>query len=597
MRPRRLAHVALLLLAVPLGAWEPPAGAEARPPTPEQTAAVLDAAAREGWAAAVEPLRATALRAYAAGKTDVASAWLGLARWAALFAEREREFVPRWAAAINAAKVGHSNMPRSYYPPDDLLGDHASRPLQKWLLADRAFTAKFFALLSPCDHLPAVLDTLDKLYTADPKRFSTYAQLALAIAVVYDVSPPPDWPHAQVSAAVLPRKLPAPAEAFAYFTKADEAGRTLHKLAQLDASTLKFVVDAAAPPDELDWVRQTVTPPLARLADTYGLVRYRTDREQNNVNMWPGAAYDLPHILADGGICVDQAYFAAEAGKARGVPTVIFHGEGNDGRHAWFGYLDGRQRWQLDAGRIPEENFLTGLARDPQTWAMFSDHELAFLTESFRAQPAFALSRLHTDFAQTYLGLKRAPESLAAARKAATAERRNPDAWEALLAALTATGADAKAREAALYEAASAFTRYPDLNARYRQRAADSLRARGETSAADNEERLIARRNERDRADLATAQAALTLSRATDGPAAQPLAGQMKTYAQLTRQFGRDAGVGFYDQIVQPFVARLVREGHKPEARAALKQARDVLAPPTGTQLDKEMEKLEATLR
>ena len=45
----------------------------------------------------------------------------------------------------------------------------------------------------------------------------------------------------------------------------------------------------------------------------------------------------LPLILQEGGLCVDQAYFAAMVGKAKGVPTLLFRGAGLDGR----GLLDG----------------------------------------------------------------------------------------------------------------------------------------------------------------------------------------------------------------------------------------------------------------
>ncbi len=582
------------MLGVRLGAWELPTGWEAHAPTPEQVATVLAAAEHEGWAAVAPGLRDGALRTYQKGQTDAASAWLGLARWAALFAEREDHFVTRWIAAINAAKVGHPNMARRYFPPDRALAAYASRPLTLWLLTDRKFTAKFFALLSPCDHLPTVLNILDQTYTADPKRFQTYAQLALAIAVVYDVPPPPDWPHAQVSPAALPRRLAPPLEAFEFFIKADQTGKTLHKLAKLDAETLKFVVDAAAPFAELRWAQEIINTPLRNLPKTYSSVSYRRDRAQNNQNTWPGPTYDLPHILGDGGICVDQAYFATEAGKARGVPTILFLGEGNDGRHAWFGFLDGAQKWQLDAGRYEQENFVTGVAHDPQTWGTLSDHELAFLSEGFRANASYESSRLHTAIAATYLELKNVPAAAVAARKAVGFERRNVDAWEILLAAQAAAGTDAKAREGLLREAAAALDRYPDLNTQFRRRIADSLRARGEISAADFEERQIARRNQSDRNDLTITQAALILNRAM---AEKPLAEQMQTYTQLVRQYGSDAGTGFYDALTQPFVRRLVHDGHKPEARTALDQTRKALAPKAGTQLDLEMTKLAATLK
>jgi len=71
----------------------------------------------------------------------------------------------------------------------------------------------------------------------------------------------------------------------------------------------------------------------------------------------------------------------------------------------------------------------------------------------------------------------------------------------------------------------------------------------------------------------------------------------MQTYALLVTQFARDAGAVFYDEVVRPFVARLARDGHKAEARAALVRARDALAAEVGSQLDQEMEKLAVTLK
>lgn len=582
------------LLAVRLGAWELPHGWETQAPTQEQINVALDVAEHEGWVAVTPALRDGTLRAYEQGRTDAAAAWLGLTRWAQLLEEREDRFVPRWMTAINAEKVGHANMPRRYFPPATLLGAHVSRPLAQWLLANRRFTDKFFELLSPCDYLPAVLTILDQLFTADPKHFQTYAQLALAIAVVYDLPPPPDWPHAQVSQAALPRRLPAPLEAFAFFTKADETGHTLHKLSQLDADTLKFVVDVAAPFPELLWAQEVISDPLKNLAKTYSAVSYRRDREQSNQYQWPDLTYDLPHILGEGGICVDQAYFATEVGKARGVPTIFFHGDGNDARHAWFGYLDSRKQWVLDAGRYEEQNLVTGIARDPQTWGNLSDHELAFLSDGFRALPAYASSRVHAGIAAIYLSVQKAPEALAAARQAVRFERRNLDAWEILLSAQATLTNDPKTREGVLREAANAFDRYPDLNSQFRLQIADSLRRRGETSAADQEERQLARRNQGNRTDLTTAEAALILQRAMTE---KPLAEQLQVYNQLVRQYGRDGGTGFYDEVTRPFVTNLVREGHQSEALIALNQARQALQPEFGSQLDLEMNKLATTLQ
>src|SRR5581483_6473185 len=283
--------------------------------------------------------------------------------------------------------------------------------LQAWLLANPDFSAEFFSLLSPCDLLPNSLGILSELQARNPEKFSRYANLALAIALVYDVPPPPNWPHSQVSSTVLPRRLPAPADAFAFWIRADENGRTLQHLADLSASELKFVVDSPTPAAELEWAQTNVSITLSTLGKLYDIVRYRVDRTQQNQYSWPSDRYDLQTIVEKGGICVDQAYFSCEVGKAKGVPTLLFSGAGRDAWHAWFGYLDQNRHWQLDAGRYASQQFITGFALDPQTWGTLSDHDLKFLAEGFRLYPAWRQACMNADFAMAYLADGRLKEA------------------------------------------------------------------------------------------------------------------------------------------------------------------------------------------
>src|SRR5690606_37735995 len=213
---------------------------------------------------------------------------------------------------------------------------------------------------------------------------------------------------------------------------------------------------------ELEWAQRSVKFPLSSLVKSYEAVRYRNDRIEAQTYVWPGERYDLPEIYGEGGICVDQAYFATQAGKARGVPSLLFSGAGRDGRHAWFGYLGSGQKWVLDAGRYAAQRYVTGVAIDPQTWTQLSDHELSFLSEGFRRLPPYRQSRQHQVFAELYLRLNQKPAAAAAARKAVSYERRNVQAWELLLAAHE--DAPPRERETLLREAARAMQRYPDLN-------------------------------------------------------------------------------------------------------------------------------------
>ncbi len=559
------------------------------PPTLQRLAAIQAAAQRDGWAPQTAGLRAAANRAYEREKLGAAEAWFLVYRWSELFGQPESVFLPKWVKAVEAAKVANPNMPSHYPAGPKPLGAALAPELQGWLIGNTPFSQEFFALLSPVDYLPNVFGILNALYLPDSARFKTYANLALAIAVVYDVAPPPIWPHGQVTAEALPRKLPVPLSAFTWWIKQEQLGKTYHRLSRLGADELRFVVDAAAPLAELEWSQGVADYPLSALAQAYTMIRYRNDRVANARPVWPGRTYKLPEILSAGGICADQAYFATQVGKARGVPTLLIYGAGNDGRHAWFGYLDGNQKWQLDAGRYAEQRFVTGFARDPQTWREFSDHELKFLSERFRELPAYRQSRVHAEFAADYLAAGQFPAAAAAARRAVTLERRNQPGWELLLAAAKAEGRDAKTIENLLREAALAFQRYPDLEAFYVNRTAESLRGRGQTSEADAEVRRIAMQNKSTRIDLSVQQSRDLVLRAM---ATQPLAEQIRTYNSVVDMYGHDAGIGFVDEVVTVFVEHLLQLQRTAEATSAIERARRTLKVEANSQLESEFTRL-----
>ncbi len=564
-----------------------PAGEALNQPISARLAALAETGAHTGgWEEVAKSAGSAAFAAYEKNKLNSAESWYYVSRWSALFTETEAHFVPLWAKAVREARVGHANLPSRYATRDRAMGDFLTPELQHWLLGNPTFSDEFFALLTPVDYVPQVFMILNELYGADPAKFREYPSLALAIAVVYDLPPPPDWPHGQVDAAVLPRRWPQATDAFQWWVREDKAGRTYHRLTRLGADELKFVVDVSAPFAELEWSQRSVSYSLNQFARTYSMVRYRLDRAQTQTPYWPGKTYALSDILRDGGICCDQAYFATQAGKARGVPTLLFRGAGMDGRHAWFGFLDGHQKWQLDAGRYAEQRFITGLAYDPQTWRPLSDHELQFISDRFHALPSYRQSRVHALFAEELLRANRPDEAVASARKAVNYERRNLVAWEMLLAAQQAQGAKPLALEATLREAAMGFRRYPDLEIKFMGRLTQSLRARGETSLADAEDRRLAKKYQADRNDLSIKQAAEVIQRSFTS---QPVLEQIRTYNSALDSFGRGAGIEFYDKIVVVFAEHLLQLNEPVEALRAVERARLTLKVEPNKQLDLEM--------
>lgn len=566
-----------------------------RPPTPERIQAVQAAVLADGWNSVALRLYAGSLKAYELRQEDAAVAWHYVARWSDLLGQSQAKVARAWLETQSKAGLLYPeiNAQRIQQSPDEPVSRLLTPDTVTWLLGDRAFSEAFFTQISPYDFRSGALAILQQLRESDVRRFGTYSQLALAIALVYDTPPPATWPHAQVLPTVLPRRLPRPLDAFTFLTTADQRGVTAQKLAGVQAGELKFAVDLSAGFSDLIWAQQTIKFPLENFVKCYEAVRYRTDRVDAEQFMWPGTSYGLAEIYKEGGICVDQAYFASQVGKARGVPTLLFSGAGQGGRHAWFGYLGAGQKWVLDAGRYAEQRYIVGVAYDPQTWTLLSDHELAFLSEGFRKLTPYRQSRQQQLFAEVYLKIGKKPQAAAAARKAISFERRNFEAWQFLIAA--SDELEPKAKESLLREAALAMQRYPDLAAVFTRQLVASLRGRGEVSTADMEERALVKRGAvKGRDDFAVTQAASVMATAMESG---DFMEQMKIYRQVLKQYAMGGGVDFYDRVTAPFLENLLKLGKRLEAIQMLGQTRLALKPESDSQLDREMKKLEASLK
>jgi len=583
-------RVAHLLLAVGVCSGGASAGeitgAELnQPPSAERVAAIQADAAKQGWEAVAAQLRQTAVGLYER-RSAQAAGWYTLYRWADLFSQSENQAAARWGEIVERSKAGYANRAASSHGLDRPMGDFVPAELRTYLMGSQNFSDQFFGLLSPLDHPPMVLNTLMVLWRHNQADFKEYANLAIAIAVVYDILPPPAWPHRQVTPQALARGLFPPADVFDFFIKSDRAGVLLQPLHTLAAAELKYVVDISANLDELAWAQQTVQVPLAALDRVYSMIQYRQDRVNAGKLVWPLASYRLPEILQAGGICVDQAYFATMVGKAKGVPTLMFCGTGRDGKHAWFGYLDGSGHWQLDCGRYLYHDFVDGFAIDPQTWTVISDHELKFLSEGFRQAPLFKTSRMHARFAELYLEAGDNAAASKAARMAANVERRNLDAWNLLIEAQERLGTPPRQVEATLQEAELAFKPYPDVEADFKRRFVSSLRSRGESSAADLVKRSVVHEDESERENLNVQEAYDRMRASMDKDGVE---GSIRTYYTVVNSYGRGAGIDFFHQVVEPFVDYLLRNSRPYEAVQAVGRARKVMRVEPNAQLDVEL--------
>jgi len=240
------------------------------------------------------------------------------------------------------------------------------------------------------DDVEKVAAIASKLWKAESARLNEYSTLGAAICVVHD---------REVFEQANENKVTSddPLKLFAYF--AGNESRLPLGLKNVPVQLLVLVVDATAKVSELQWA----------------LDRYRGDRAigarffeiQYDVAHFQSGAkkkvttegFTLQNIAKYGGVCIDQAYFAANVGKACGIPTAIMRGRSAEVGHAWVAYLvwngqtalfDSRQ------GRYPDYRSVVGFITDPQTGERVMESELSLrawlaLTPSDKRQRATAL--------------------------------------------------------------------------------------------------------------------------------------------------------------------------------------------------------------
>lgn len=244
--------------------------------------------------------------------------------------------------------------------------------------------------LSEKDDVEKVSALAARLFKAEGARLNEFATLGAAICVVHD---------REVFEQANENKVVAddPLKLFDFF--ADNAARMPLGLKNVPVQLLVLVVDATAKVSELQWA----------------LDKYRGNREvgarffeiQYDYNHFKTGApkrvttegLTLPNIAKYGGVCIDQAYFAANVGKASGIPSVIMTGQSAEVGHAWVAYLVWNgQRAVFDTlqGRYPDYRAVVGFIVDPQTGENVVESELSLraalaLTPSDKRQRATAL--------------------------------------------------------------------------------------------------------------------------------------------------------------------------------------------------------------
>jgi hypothetical protein len=281
-----------------------------------------------------------------------------------------------------------------------------------WLFAHPAVLTAFDDTILPQDKPRAALQAWWEIWALDEEGRESFANLAIACALVFDepVRINPDvFGFKEKSASIDSPGSGEEKEAdalrhYRFFRDSAKRGVLRAPIAEMTPRDLVWVVDAPVPESELLWAQKHMSLTRSTWSKAYGMIRYRMDRATQGVN--PYKAYTLAEILKEGGICGDQAYFAAMTAKANGIPAMVIGGEGDRGGHAWFGYKVSRNGWNLTTGRYAD-NYAAGTTTDPQTHQTLKEQELKMWADPVRRTESYAKTEHLVAFAKMLTSAKR----------------------------------------------------------------------------------------------------------------------------------------------------------------------------------------------
>ncbi|MED5585351.1 MAG: hypothetical protein VYB61_03260 [Verrucomicrobiota bacterium] len=482
------------------------------------------------------------------------------------------------------------------FPPDYSDHDYFSR--QENFTAFRALSSRrelvnlAVTSMSCRDHPSGVLKVLCEIEKNAPKDLGQYNKLAVAFALVWDQPFPSYWPHPKVEGKNIPRGDSSVARRFSFMIDAMRDNRLVMDPRKLSIRELTFVVDTPVELRELAYVRQIKLQSPRKLEQLYSVVPYDHSRIQSETYSWPHGPYRLIEIgRRKGGICMDQAYFVAHAGKSMGIPTVLFMGQGRSGDHAWVGFLTGPRQWKLDAARWQGENYPVGLAFDPQTWRRFSDKQMEYSIKAEGDSPAVARGKLVLAWAALNRRHFSYPDILGAA---AQSMPRSFEPWELKAEWLEENQPDLALHQVFWERWITHFSGEREMKARGQMQLLRILRKLGKNATAERIGRQIVAENKSKRFDLGIAIAA-------DAIFDQQNAGHWekaaKEYEQAIQRFSKQAGGHLFYNLVQPYVQACLSAGQPSHARAALKVADSVLRPEPRSILANDLGKLRGQVR
>lgn len=301
-----------------------------------------------------------------------------------------------------------------------------------WMLRDRCrplrcFIRNFMVQEGDVENMAYALRTLFCIWKETPEQDrGRYLNLAMACALLS--------PETVSSPGLIRVKTPllTPAQIFQYFREQDRHRRLLTDVKKMSVERLLLVVDFRLPMSELKWVTKNLKYDRATWADkAYSSVRYLMERATRDAD--PYTTYTFEEILKEGGVCRDQAYFAANSAKIMGIPAVIAVGDGDRGPHAWVVAQVSDTEWK----QVNSYGYTTGVFDNPCSGREHHESMLLSRTKRDNTEKFNALAD-GLAFSRFMGSIQAHEEALGAARYVVGAFPENTAAWDNLVEVMEA---------------------------------------------------------------------------------------------------------------------------------------------------------------
>jgi hypothetical protein len=442
--------------------------------------------------------------------------------------------------------------------------------------------------LAPEDDGAKALELLCRIAEAHPEKVYEYPELAVAMAVVFDEEFPEGWPHPFAEKKLVVAGDLEVERRFAFYVQTHEAGGMMIDPRELSVKELSFLVDSILAFNELKYVQQVNLKSPDYLAGLYQAIEYDYGRSTSGQFQWPHATYGWGHMGPTGGICADQAFFISQTGKAKGVPTILFMGQGRSGGHAWVGYLKERADWNLDGVRSSSEKYPVGVTYDPQTWRRMTDTQLKFVMADMMKTLSYQQCQLVLQWAAMNRDEPFYREVVVKARESMP---RYFATWELEAAWLREKGAPAEHMEGFWKRWISTFRDEIDMKTKGQIALLQHYQDEGDERSAERLKEEMLRDNRSERFDLGITVAASSVLAAAEGNDWKTAS---EEYDEALDRFKRNAGGHLLYNLVQPYVERCLEAGQRARAVEAMEDLDRVFKPKPNTMLDQDLEKLRA---